>query len=150
MPKAKTTWILVADGSRARILSHRTGERHFAQVRDFDAPDARKHARDLTSDLPGRSLESANAAHHAMEPRSDPHEQAEHAFLAGLAAEFGRAALSAAVDRVVVAAPPRAMAVLRKELDPRLRGKIAAELTKDLTKTPIAELPEHFADLLPV
>ena len=148
MRKQHTTWIVVADGSRARILSHRTGEPGVIVVRNLDDPEARKPSRDLVSSGPGREQESANAAHHAVEPRHDPHVEAERAFLRTLAGNVHAEAVNNAFDRLVIAAPPRAMGVLRHELTDTVRGKLVAEVTKDLTKTPLAELPSHFTDVL--
>jgi protein required for attachment to host cells len=148
MPRQQTTLIVIADGSRARIFSHRSGEPGLAAVRDLDDPQARQPTRNLVSSGPGHSQESANAAHHAIEPKHDPHEEAEHAFLRRLAGSIAAEAAGTAFNRLVIAAPPRAMGVLRQELSPAARAKLVAEVTKDLTKTPIAELPAHFSDVL--
>lgn len=148
MPKQRTTWIVIADGSRARILSHRTGEPGLATVHNFDDPEARKRSRELVSSGPGREQESANAAHHAIEPKHDPHREAERVFLRRLAGNVDAEAAGNAFDRLVIAAPPRAMGMLRQELSDAVRGKLLAEVTKDLTKTPIADLPPHFTDIL--
>ena len=148
MRKPLTTWIVVADGSRARIFSYRSDEPKLAIVREFDDPRARKPSRDLVSSGPGHNQESANAAHHAIEPKHDPHAQAERAFLRKVAESIEAAASSKAFDRLAIAAPPRALGVLRQVLAPAIRGKLVAEVAKDLTKTPIAELPAHLADVL--
>ena len=148
MRKQQTTWIVIADGSRARIFSHRGGEPGLAAVRELDDPQARQPARNLVSSGPGRSQESANAAHHSIEPKHDPHQEAEYAFLRRLAGSIAADAAGTSFNRLVIAAPPRAMGVLRRELAPAARAKLVAEITKDLTKTPIAELPAHLADVL--
>jgi protein required for attachment to host cells len=148
MRKQRTTWIVIADGSRARILRHRSGEAGLAVVRELDDPEARKRSQDLVSSGPGHSQESANAARHAIQPKHDPHLEAELAFLRAVAGGVSSAAEVNAFDRLVIAAPPRAMGVLRQELAPAIGRKLVAEITKDLTKTPLHELPTHFADVL--
>ena len=120
----------------------------MALVRELDEPEARKPSRDLVSSGPGRDQESANAARHAIEPRHDAHREAERAFLLELAQDVHAEAIGNTFDRLVLAAPPQAMGVLRAALSPAVRRKLVAEVTKDLTRTPLADLPPHFAAAL--
>ena len=79
------TWILVANGARARIVLNDGPGRGIAPGPDkeFVGPHAKN--REIVSDKPGRAFDSARQGRHAMEPRTDPqvHEQREfHAKLA--------------------------------------------------------------------
>ena len=53
----KETWVLIADGMRARILKWEGGDR-FSQALGQDLYDPAVHgfARDLKSDAPGRAF----------------------------------------------------------------------------------------------
>ena len=55
-----------------------------------------------------------------------------------------------AFDRLVIVAPPSALGDLRAALSAHMKPHIYAELNKDLTKTPAAELPQHLAGVLAV
>ena len=55
-----------------------------------------------------------------------------------------------AYDRLILVAPPTALGDLRDALSDPVRSLVRAELHKDLTKTPVAELPEHLAAVLAV
>lgn len=55
-----------------------------------------------------------------------------------------------AYDRLVLVAPSSALGDLREALSDSVRSLVRAELDKDLTKTPIAELPEHLDAVLAV
>jgi len=49
---------------------------------------------------------------------------------------------------MVVVAPPRFLGELRSFLPPQLQGLVAAEIAKDLTKSPPHELQRHLTELL--
>lgn len=68
MPKAKKTWIVVADAAQARVFAtSRAGA--LRQVVDLRNTGLHRHARDAGTDRPGRSIDSAGAARRAEEPR---------------------------------------------------------------------------------
>ena len=50
-------------------------------------------------------------------------------------------------DRLILVAPAHALSELHQALDAPTRRKIAAQLQKDLTHVPQADLAEHFTDL---
>lgn len=144
------TWILIADGARARIVVNdgpghgieREPEKEFEGV---NAPD-----RDLVSDKPGRSFDRAGQGRHGMEPRSSPHEHEQRVFHHELALYLSDAAKRGAFDRLVVVAPPKALGNLRAEFSPAVQGKVTAELNKDLTHVPIHDLAAHLGSVLAV
>ena len=47
--------------------------------------------------------------------------------------------------RLVVVAPPRTLAELRRAFHAEVKSRIVAEIDKDLTKEPIYEIERHFA-----
>ncbi len=53
-------------------------------------------------------------------------------------------------DRVILVAPPATLGDLREALSDHVRAAVYAELDKDLTKTPVAELPQHLGAVLAV
>lgn len=149
MPKRRVTWIVMADGSRARIVKPREAGSGFDVLSELDSSEARTPSRDLVSERPGHSQESAAAARHTIEPRNDPHAQVKSAFLRSVADQLNRAAGEKAFDALILFAPARCLGELREALDDKTRGKIKATAPKDLTKLPLAELPEHLEALTP-
>ena len=85
-----------------------------------------------------------------MEPRSSPHEHEQRVFHHELALYLSDAAKRGVFDRLVVVAPPKALGHLRAEFSPAVRGKVTAELNKDLTHVPIHELAAHLGSVLAV
>ena len=49
------------------------------------------------------------------------------------------------VKALIVVAPPRTLAELRKEFCSDVKACILAEINKDLTRHPIAEIEKHLA-----
>jgi protein required for attachment to host cells len=149
MAKRRVTWIVMADGSRARIVKPREEGSGFDVLSDLASSEAHIPSRDLVSDRPGHSQESSNPAHHAVEPRHDPHAQVKSAFLRSVAERLNEAGGKKAFDSLILFAPPRCLGELREALDEKTLGKIKATAPKDLTKLPLAELPEHLDALVP-
>ena len=144
--KNPLTWILVADGAKARIL--RSDVQGIARdpVKTFEGSTAR--SRDIASDRPGRAFDSAGIGRHAMQPPSDPHEHEEARFLRGVAAYLEQANTEHAFDRLVLVAAPKALGTLRAALSKPLAAKVAGELNKDLTQVPVHDLGNHLGGVI--
>jgi protein required for attachment to host cells len=147
MLKRKVTWIVIADSSRVQILTRREEGPGFDVVTAFQSSGAHTPSHLLGGDRPGRMQESANPAHHAIEPRLDPHEENTIHFLQSVAQYLNESATVEEVRSLVLVAPPRALGHLRKMLDPAVTKKIRAEAPKDLTNVPFADLPKHLEAL---
>lgn len=147
MAKRWVTWFVLTDGSRTRILERRAEGPGYEVVEEFESADARVPSREIMSDRPGRVQESAYTAHHAVDARHDAHRQRKDAFARELAHRLNRAATDDLFQALILYAAPRTLAILREKLEDAARGKIKAEVPKDLTKVPLADLPSHFAEL---
>ena len=146
MIKAPTTWVLVADGGRARVVKPRGPGRVLELVSEHKAELHRTAA--LGTDRPGRSHESATTARHAH-VTTDFHQAEENAFLRGLAKELDTERQAGRFDRLVVVAPPTALGALRKMLSAPLHAAVVSEIDKDLTKVPLIDLAGHLTDTVP-
>lgn len=140
------TWVLIADGAKARLARHEsTGGGALIPVRDFDG--ANQPGRDLTSDRPGRTFDSAGEGRHAMQPTTDPKRYEKRRFAHELAGFLDAAAKRGDFDQLILVAPPQALGDLRDELPKAVIGMLVGELAKDLTNTPLHDLPDHLAAL---
>lgn len=148
--KAARTWILIADASRAKVLATHGLGNGLAAVPDMTLETDHKLAREIGSDRPGRSYESAGTTRHAIEPRSDPERIEEKRFAAHLVDRLNKASAENAFDRLVIVAPPVMLGDLRAALTPHLEKKLAATLDKDLTKTPEAKLGRLLEPVIPI
>ncbi len=145
----KPTWVLIADGARARVLAQ---EKPFEQLRPaFEQEEftgSRAQTKDIVSDRPGRSFDSGGQGRHAMEPPTDPQRYAKFAFARELAARLEEAAHAGRFARLVLVAAPKTLGDLRELLPDPVRTKVVAEIDKDLTRVPLRDLPGHLDTVL--
>jgi len=147
--KKKVTWILVADGARARILKNEGPGKGLQPAVDEEFHHELPRTHEMGTERPGRVHESANATRHAVEP-VDWHRFEKEKFAKEMAKILDKAAAGGAFDRLVLVAPPRTLGDLRGALAAATRKKVTGELDKDLTQITLGELPEHLGLLLPV
>lgn len=143
--KPVTTWVLVADGAKARLLE-RIGENSpliSASGKCFCEPEARTPTRDIGADRPGRVHQGANAARHSIEPRVDWHRYAKEQFAKSVAGALEEAALARKYEALILVAPPQTLGDLRAALGQHARALITGEIAKDLTNLPDLDLPAH-------
>ena len=137
------TWVLVADGQRARIVENGGPGKGLRPVTPEPLVHPDPPSRDLGTDRPGRVGESVGGARHAIEPRTDPHRDEKRRFAHELADRLDRAAGEGAFARLILVAPPQMLGDLRDVLTARTRALVAAEIDKDLTKSTDRELKAH-------
>jgi protein required for attachment to host cells len=147
MTKHETTWLVVADGRRARIYSARPGDAGLTELHDMIGDARPTHEQGV--ERPGRVQESATSDRHAMTPRVDWNRQSKQQFAGEIATLVNDAGLKGGYDRLVVVAPPEALGDLRKAFGKHALDKVDAEIDKDLTKLSPHELVNHLSDALP-
>lgn len=148
--KAKVTWILIADGATAKVFEHNGPGKGLQAVDDLMFEQTPLKAGEIMADRPGRSFASVGGGRSAMEYSSDPVAVRERRFVENVAEELERKHQQHAFDQLIVAAAPTALGDLRPALSKGLRDTIVAELPKDLTNLPTAQLGQHFDGLLAI
>lgn len=148
MTKARRIWIMVADAARARFFISEGGKLRPNDEASFDDPAAHLRSRDLVSDRPGRTVESVGGAHHAEEPRVDPHRAAKTAFARRVAEFVEQSAIADKYDDLLMVAPPQMLGDLRGALGRHAAARLIGTAPKDLIKIPISELQAHIQPLL--
>lgn len=145
------TWIVVADGARARFFRPDTVSAKLvpAGLADLVAPASRQRPRDLKSDKPGRSFSaSCSGVRHAFEPPHDYQKLEKHRFMAVLAEALDDACDRRAFDDLILVAPRRSLGELRGLLSKRVQGSVRQEVAKDLTREPPSRLRRRLEPLL--
>ena len=146
--KHPRTWYVITDGGRARIVQKRDAQDAFETLREFVSSDIHRHTHELGTERPGRTHESANSAHHALQPRQDLHRANKRNFVYEVAQALNEANNLDDFDRLILAAPAHALNELNHALDAPTKQKVAAQLQKDLTNVPNADLVTHFSNLI--
>ncbi len=136
------TWIVVADGARARIFSrssrHKRGEA-LVPALDHDFVATRALDSELDSDRPGRTNARTERMRHSLGHEDDSHRHAQQE----LAREVARAldhARTQGLRAVILIAPPRALGDLREACNEHVRALVSHELAKDFSTLPVHEL----------
>lgn len=148
--KAKTTWVLLADGAQAKVFEHQGPGKGLVPLEELLFEDNPKQAREIMADKPGRSFASAGTARSAMEYSTDPVQVRETRFVKHVAEVLERKHQEKAFNRLIIAAAPTALGDLRAAMGDNLKKAVMAELPKDLTNLPTNQLEKHFDELLPL
>jgi protein required for attachment to host cells len=143
------TYILIADGARAHLLLSEGRGKPLTEVPDSDIRVDLKADHDLTTDRPGRVHESANVARHAIE-REDLQRKEKERFVQSLAEGLDRRLANREYERLVIAAAPETLGIIRSALSDKVRAAILAEVAKDLTKIPNPQIRSHLGEDLPI
>ena len=148
--KKTVTWILIADGTQARVLEHAGPGKGLNMVKGLDWSIPPLQSQDINADRPGRSHSSVGPGRSAMEPRTDPAEHREAEFVRSVAEVMDNKARSGAYDRLVIAAAPMALGNLRKAMSEHVKKTVVAELDKDLTNVPTPQLDRHLDGIIAI
>jgi protein required for attachment to host cells len=148
MMKAAKTWIVIADGARARIAVNIGPGKGLEPVFNYEFAASHAPTSDMVSDRPGRYADGGPSGSHGVEPRIDRHDHEKSLFVRDIATEVERGVDRGAFDRLVLVAPPAILGRLRMALKPRTRAMVTAEVGKDLTHLSLRELPERLADAI--
>lgn len=134
--------VLVADGRKALFLRNEGDEKfpNLVTARVFKDDNPLTHLQG--ADRPGRVHESASARRSGVE-QTDWHTLEEHRFAKEVAASLERYVQEKETRKLVIVAPARALGDLRRAMRDDIKTRIVAEIDKDLTKHPVAEIEKH-------
>lgn len=136
---AEGAWVLVADSSRARIFQDDGAG--LEEIMDFTEPMAHLHTRDIVSHQWGRRGTATHIA--GSIPNADPKEIAAQRFAKRLAEVLNRGALEGMYERLIIAAPPHFLGLLRKALSPSSEHCLTLAIPHDFTAFRADEISER-------
>ena len=129
---AQLVWVLVANGSLARIFS--SSKDGLAQIEVLTHPQTRLHGHDLVTDAPGLSYASSGSGRHAMEPKISPQKnEAEH-FAKEVAHHLDLEHRKGHFHHLHIIASPAFLGLLRHNLSHETQNTVLQEIHKDLTE----------------
>lgn len=155
--KQPTTWIVVADGSRARVYRLSDDRRTVAATETrLEWSRARGRSDQLMTDRAGFRAGGGAAQGDAaagrgapVVPATDPKEVEKERFHGRVAEVMQSAVDDGRVERFVLCAEPKTLGDLRAALPERVRARILAEIDKDYTETAPDTLAERVRPHLP-
>lgn len=144
----KTTWVVVADAARARVLASQGKLRPFGNIEQFVHGESRLRDTEQVSDRPGRSFDSFGAGRHSMEAPTEPSDQEATRFAATIAERLHKGRVDNEFDDLVLVAPPRFLGTLRKALDKESAALVRAELDKEFSQLDDEEIRRRLESVL--
>jgi protein required for attachment to host cells len=135
-------WFVVADASRARILSRMPG-RPLQLVHVMEHPESRLKSSELGDDRRGRELSGRGFGGSAFEARTDAHTREHLKFAQQLARYVEHEARANAFASFEIFAASPFLGELKKELGGVSEERLAATHDVDLTHLSLVQLEAH-------
>lgn len=139
------TLIFIGDGRKALFLRNAGDEKFLNLTAEQVFVDDNPPTREQGTDRPGRAFKRAHTNRRSGVETTDWHDLEEHRFAYHVAAALEKLVRDRNIRRVIVAAPPKILADLRQAFHADVKSRIIAEIDKDLTKHPVAEIERHLA-----
>ena len=135
--------VFVGDGRKALFLRNH-GEEKFPNLRTEKVfEDENPPTHEQGSDRPGRVSEAALAGRRSAVEPTDWHDIEEHRFARKVAAAMEQVIRAGKTKALIIVAPPRTLAELRNVFHSDVKACVLAEINKDLTRHPVAEIERH-------
>ncbi|MCF8468579.1 MAG: host attachment protein [Sneathiella sp.] len=125
-------WILLADKAHAKIFTRNFADDVLQPHIVLTHPAAQQRQSEQGTGRPGRGQGSANTMRYAYEDHADFAEQESVEFLNKVAAKLNSAVKNDEMDKIILVALPKTLAVLNSELSEAAKARITAEYAKNL------------------
>jgi protein required for attachment to host cells len=142
-------WIVVVDGTRARIFEAERLPATLHEVEDLIDPSGRLPERELGHDRPGRVYESVGRARHAVSPPTSVRQRHREQFAGQIADRVELALAQGRFRKLGLVAPPAMLGVLRSALSPQCRARCGLELASDIGGYGRVQIERHLAHAAP-
>lgn len=134
--------VLVADGQRFLLFRNDGDFREpVLRLETFEEQPRIERTAEQGADRPGRSFSSASPRRSAM-GEVDLHQQDKDSFAVEAAERLRQRAMSGDFDELIVVAPPRTLAQLRRNYDKCVATRVVAEVDKDLTRHTVPQITQ--------
>jgi len=147
-PSRHTTFVLVADASRARLFRREEETAKLVLVEEWEHPSSRARNRDLMADRPGRTSSGGpvSKGRAAFAYGTDPQEVEAEKFARELGDKLAQAFDTHSFDALVITAPPKFLGLLRQTLDTHtdhVARRVIGFFDKDYTELDPKQLAER-------
>lgn len=135
--------VLVADGSKARILSALSGHSPLQDDRDFIHSDSRLKEQELVADGVGSGSDSGGYGKHSMGHENSEHRRQAGIFARDLCSEVEKIRKKGDLHRIYLIAAPKMLGLLREGLSKQCTELLAGEISKDIVNQSIDDIRAH-------
>ncbi len=139
----KFDWIVVANGSQAKILEKPHAEAtDWAEIERLIYPDIRIHGNKLDGDARGHSI----SGRRGLAPRQELKEYHYQKFCKLISAKLRDGVLTSRVRKITIYAPAQLLGELMKQTEDVVKKLISQTHAIDLTALPIYDLNKRFRE----
>ena len=132
-------WLAICDGGKAMLVEN-VGEADCPSLVIREVMEQHNPPTHLQGSAPpGRAFSGARGRRAAM-AQTDFHDQAEREFLRHFAGRIALGVEEKKIPALILAAPPRALGMLRPELTDKTRQILVSELAHDYVRRPLYEI----------
>ena len=140
-------WIVVADRGHARFLQRTRPRAPLEEVGEIEDELAHAHGRDLRRDAHGRFYgKGERVMGHTTAPHTDERQKEAQRFARRVAERLEQAQREQLFDRLVIAAAPAFLGMLRHELPDAVRKVVIDEVDTDLVGLDLRAIEERLPD----
>jgi protein required for attachment to host cells len=140
-------WVLAADSSHARFFSTDSPIGDLKEDKDLAQAESQLPEREMGTDRPGRSFDSAGQGRHAMEEPTSTKETAAREFARRIAERVEKGRQQNAFERLYIIAAPDFLGHLRDQLPDTCKNLVQDSIDKNVVKQDPAsiraQLPER-------
>ena len=148
MMKQTTTWVVIANASRARVYVSGGQGVKLERVREYAHAQSRAKGTELLSDRPGHAASGRGARRTALEPDTQVKRHEQERFAHEIALALGTALKENQFDQLVLIASAAFLGMLKSALPKGVVRVLTHTEGRDLTNVPEAELDERVRGLL--
>lgn len=135
------TWVLVANGSEARIYATEMAIKTLTLIKEFNHPESRQKGAELASDRSGHfNGETMGTAHGAFTEATDPKSYEMERFAMELADKLNDGRNRHQYKNLIIVSSPRFHGLLNKQINPQVSKLVGRHVEKDFTALPPKEL----------
>lgn len=142
MQMAQTSWILVANASKAKLFANHGPKKGLELLKEMIHPESRQKNAELVTDRPG-FMQSSGNGHGSRQPATEPKQNEARNFAQELAQELQHGRSTNQYNRAILVAPPAFMGLLNNQLDGPTAQIVSDRFEKDYTKASEKELCSH-------
>lgn len=145
----KSTFVLVADSSQARIFTVNSSSSPLEEIETLVNPENRLHEQEITSDLPGKDKGHAGSGGHAYQSHVDTKDQIAIDFAKRITKYLEQIRAHNNLRKLLVVSAPSFLGQLRSEFSNSLGKLVCYELDKNLTTHSTDDIRHHLPKHIP-
>jgi protein required for attachment to host cells len=140
----KNTWLLVANGSEARLFETEFRPKSLNLLQEFKHPESREKGTELASDKSGHyqgdAMGGSGSTQGSFSEATDPKEYEMERFAGELVQALDAGRNTNSYQHLIVASSPKFHGLLNKKMNGHLSKLVEKHINKDLTSLKEADL----------